>query len=764
MQRRIALLIVLFFFLTFTKPVGAQDASTALSLMPDECDNENLDIEKQLLNNINQFRLNSSVVPVVFNYDLCVAAHNHLNELLSRGQNPGNLDISNDGKILKDWVQQQGYLSYPDRYVVDAIISYSLDLNPLQVGTDKTAPNVIAYWWGQRGDEYNKMINSNFREIGIAYSTLFASDGSTRYVYVIIFGAQPNILPIIVADPSNPWIPAEFVNSPQITLLIQNENYLTNGNDATVGKAFFIHISQNSELLECPIDPLNLSPEWMRFNPRVTYELEDRNIGQQTIYVEFCDARRNRIVSSTSVNYQGPTLDIPAAPTLPPEPTVDNDSAIQTSVASTLAALATATSTPSATFDTQFAINLTITAILGTASAVPTATPPTTTSTFTETPTSQPITPLVPTDTPAPPTSTDTPFVPTATDTPVPPTFTDTPAPTTTDTPSPTFTVTPAPTDTPVPPTSTNTSLLPLLPLTGTPKRDKTSLPTPTIVRPDFRLNVRWNDQYLVIRNSGETALPADALRNITFVGRNETGFSGTDVWNDSSFTHLNTNSCLMIFNGTLVIESFDDALEIVRSIDSDCKTLRLYTGITTGDMVWSLADSDSFQVVYAGSTVALCQRFGGTCLLDQVAFAPLPLPTPNTILETGAANIVWQGGLLVIVNVSDKRLDFSTLALSDSVDSVNTISLSASATNPASLNRVSTYDCVVVYAGSGETPPLPDTVKCSTQVSKIQLSSAFGLWVTNQKFVVKFDGVEVQNCPSEGHTTSCIVNAPVAR
>ncbi len=111
-------------------------------------------------------------------------------------------------RILAD---QLGYPRWPDGG--QRVISEAVNLIGIET------PAEFAATWREPLTEI--LLNTFYREIGVGVATRIAVEGGTEQnVYVVILGAQPNVLPVIINDG------APTVYNQQIELYIQNEQSL----------------------------------------------------------------------------------------------------------------------------------------------------------------------------------------------------------------------------------------------------------------------------------------------------------------------------------------------------------------------------------------------------------------------------------------------------------------------------------------------------------------------------------------------------------
>jgi hypothetical protein len=136
-----------------------------------------------------------------------------------------------------------------------------------------------------------------YREIGIAYAFNAAI---SRHFYVIVFAAEPNKLPVIVAEKSNLGRIAQSVDEPDIVLYIHDERVNRFGTgDTVVGAIQRMYVSEMGGELDCnnPDDP-----DWLPYEIEFPWTLSSGS-GLKTIYVQLCDDFGRSVVSTTQVDY-----------------------------------------------------------------------------------------------------------------------------------------------------------------------------------------------------------------------------------------------------------------------------------------------------------------------------------------------------------------------------------------------------------------------------------------------------------------------------
>jgi hypothetical protein len=138
--------------------------------------------------------------------------------------------------------------------------------------------------------------NSPFREMGIATSSRVAGIGGTEQaVYVIVLGARPNVIPVVINDGSSQ------VFSRNVVLYLHNEFMLAyRTDDETIQRVQTVRIA-NSEAELANAEPL----AWDTNNDAVPWQLSD-GYGEKSVWAEFEDAKGATARYQATVNYPDP--------------------------------------------------------------------------------------------------------------------------------------------------------------------------------------------------------------------------------------------------------------------------------------------------------------------------------------------------------------------------------------------------------------------------------------------------------------------------
>lgn len=286
-------LVVLFLYLLLSAaqvPISRAQQPAPLAVMSPE--------EITILNNINIARLPRNLSPLYPNAMLYEAARRHAQDLASRpANNLGDTMRGQDGSTAQDWLRQIGYPAYADGYVVGLIAFVSAYQPPA---------DIVNFWLSNNltERERNRILESDFREIGVAYT--YNQVTGIRY-YVILFAAQPNVLPIIITSPEAPGVILQSTSANQVLLWIHNENSHPQGDGHSIGSVRDIRVSNDPTFSDVSSDP---NEGWQPYVSQLSWLLPP-GMGEKTIYVQMRDAIGNETTTSASINYTG---DLPLPP------------------------------------------------------------------------------------------------------------------------------------------------------------------------------------------------------------------------------------------------------------------------------------------------------------------------------------------------------------------------------------------------------------------------------------------------------------------
>lgn len=186
-------------------------------------------------------------------------------------------------RVLAD---EYGYERWPDngQRVINEAVNY--------IGADSPEDVALA----RQSDLIDILQNTFYREMGVGVSTYQAVEGGTiQNVYVVVMGARPNVLPVVINDGNS------IATSRDVLLYIHNELSLAYETDAEIiQQAERIRIANDEDGLS------NAQPiQWENNNFALPWELTP-DYGEKTVWVEFEDEKGVRVRSSATVDYVDP--------------------------------------------------------------------------------------------------------------------------------------------------------------------------------------------------------------------------------------------------------------------------------------------------------------------------------------------------------------------------------------------------------------------------------------------------------------------------
>ncbi|MBZ0295120.1 MAG: hypothetical protein K8L99_21325 [Anaerolineae bacterium] len=305
-------------------PVAGAQEEDVIALSPDEM---------FILNQINRSRLRENLVHLVPNPILNQIADFYVSDLETRPINGlGDVFLTRDGQNFDTLLTEYGYQRYPEGYVVDFVPLIIRDFNPQQV---------IDYWYRnynqtdlrsrrmiREGETLLPVFSPLYREIGIAADF---NQVTQRYYYVIVFAAQPNVLPVVVTQLPEISEIVTQVETRDVILYVHDERINRFGSEDIIGGVEYLRISNSEATLACNFDP---QLGWRSYENEIALTLPDEP-GLQTIYVQMCDDQGRSIISSTQVIYDPGLTATPTVADAFPTPNVEAiANATQTAAAS----------------------------------------------------------------------------------------------------------------------------------------------------------------------------------------------------------------------------------------------------------------------------------------------------------------------------------------------------------------------------------------------------------------------------------------------
>lgn len=244
-----------------------------------------------LLELVNQVRLDEGLDPYGRSRLLSSAAQRHADDLAENGLvDPNDVHRGSDGTDEQERIEQAGYTAW------------TLDDGDLVVGENvwlgEGTPQDALGSFLEDAAYRDNLLHDGYREVGIGAAT----DGGGRSVYVLDFGARPNVLPIFVNDG------APTTENREVAVRLTNERVRPGGQGAGfMGEAIEIRLSN---------DPSFENLAWQSWAPLVSWMLPD-SVGDHTVYVQFRDAAGRTAASADSIFLDMGTPTTPTAVPLP---------------------------------------------------------------------------------------------------------------------------------------------------------------------------------------------------------------------------------------------------------------------------------------------------------------------------------------------------------------------------------------------------------------------------------------------------------------
>jgi uncharacterized protein YkwD len=246
---------------------------------------------------VNDVRLGEGLNPYGQSRLLTEAARRHAEDLATHGfAEADDVHLGSDGTHEQERIQEAGYAAWTrddGQLTVDE-----------NVWAGRGTPQDGLDFFLDDPVHRDNLLSDAYREIGIGVAT----DDDGRSIYVLDFGARPNVLPIFINDGA-----ASTENS-EVAIRLTNEQVRPEGKGATfIGEAIEIRISN---------DPAFEELSWQPWAPLVSWTLPD-TAGEHTVYIQLRDAAGRTAASADSIflDKGTPATETPIPPTPTPEPT-----------------------------------------------------------------------------------------------------------------------------------------------------------------------------------------------------------------------------------------------------------------------------------------------------------------------------------------------------------------------------------------------------------------------------------------------------------
>ncbi len=291
------------------------------------------DAVADLVARVNHERLAQGLTPYALNAKLTAAAQAHANDIARTGNYS---HTGSDGSTVFDRVARTGYGAYSWGRRLGENWAWYHD-----------AATAMSFWMNSPPHRGN-ILHALYREIGIGIAP---SQGNT--VFVIDFGAQPNVLPVFIDDG------AGETRALTVTLTLSNEDIMPNGDvSGTLGRATQVEISNTPDFA---------GAAWQAFALHLAWTLAPGG-GTKTVYVKYRDAQGRTATASDSISYS-----VPGTPT--PRPTATRTRRPRPSATATETETATPTLAPTETPTPELTPTETLSAMVTATFAIDSPTP-----------------------------------------------------------------------------------------------------------------------------------------------------------------------------------------------------------------------------------------------------------------------------------------------------------------------------------------------------------------------------------------------------
>ncbi len=216
---------------------------------------------------INHERVTRGLAPFALNPQLTAAAQAHADDIARTAHYD---HTGSDGSTARDRVARAGYGKYSWGYRVGENWAHY-----------RSVPTAMAMWMDSPPHR-NNILHALYREMGIGV----AADKTGLFIYVINFGAQPNVLPIFINDD------AAETRMTNVTITLTDEQVMPNGDGVnSIGHPTHIQIANTADFANA---------EWQPYAARRAWTLTP-GAGTRTVYVKYRDAKGRTATASDSI-------------------------------------------------------------------------------------------------------------------------------------------------------------------------------------------------------------------------------------------------------------------------------------------------------------------------------------------------------------------------------------------------------------------------------------------------------------------------------
>lgn len=225
----------------------------------------------ELAARVNRERLARGLAPLALNAQLTTAAQAHAEDIArnNRTNSAQAGHIGSDGSNVFERVARTGYGAY----------SWGRRLGENWAWYRNPA-DAFAMWMESASHRAN-ILHPLFREMGIGV----AAHPTIGFVYVIDFGAQPNVLPIFINDGA-----AETV-SRDVKITLTTEEVTPNGDGDHIGRPVQVMLANTSDFA---------GAAWQAYAPKISWTLAS-NGETPTVYVKYRDAKGRTALARASI-------------------------------------------------------------------------------------------------------------------------------------------------------------------------------------------------------------------------------------------------------------------------------------------------------------------------------------------------------------------------------------------------------------------------------------------------------------------------------
>jgi uncharacterized protein YkwD len=242
---------------------------------------------------INQARLREGFAPLGNSTLLNQAAQRHAEDLASAERRATIGQVTHegsDGSTYQQRIREARYTAWNDGLMVSEVLWAGLG----------NAEDALV-WFRRRSStddevasDWEVLTDVRYREAGVG----FAEDDGVRY-FVVVVGSRPGVLPIFINDGS------EATESSLIALRLTNEEAVTLGDGASIGRAIEVRMSNRPDFDGVP---------WQPWEPLLPWQLSSDAPGEYAVYVEFRDGAGRTAVAEDIIRLVSPG-ELPPTPT-----------------------------------------------------------------------------------------------------------------------------------------------------------------------------------------------------------------------------------------------------------------------------------------------------------------------------------------------------------------------------------------------------------------------------------------------------------------